>query len=318
MAQVLVDDLIAEVRSMLDEDNTASVSDELDILPALNRAMRHAASILSRQYESPLLANANVTPVNNQFPMPVDCFEERVEKVEVLYSGQYLEVKRISFREVSIWDSTTQTTDFPLFYYIKGRTVVLLPASGNNYPHRVWYIKEPAKLQKSQGLVTAVSTSSGYLDLDDVGDLLTDASDSKNSYISVFNNLTGSLIGSYQIQTIINDRVYIRPSPVRSSVLGLTVDGTLSSDIGIDCVVCVCGGTAVPILTSPVVNFLQEFAVFDINRKLGLSGDTGIEQQILQKFEKMVESTWVGREQHLRVRAKNPYWNRNGFKSRRK
>ena len=49
---IAVNDLIDEVRSMLDEDNRTSVSDTADILPALNRAQNYAANILSRHYES--------------------------------------------------------------------------------------------------------------------------------------------------------------------------------------------------------------------------------------------------------------------------
>src|ERR1019366_101193 len=92
--------LINDVRSLLDEANQASISDLTDILPALNRSQDVASNILARVYESPLLAY-EILPLQGgiqEYPIPRTAFENRIEKVEIqIPSGVYNPVKRISY-----------------------------------------------------------------------------------------------------------------------------------------------------------------------------------------------------------------------------
>ena len=88
---ITVDDLIDQVRSLLDEDNIESVSDSADIIPALNRAQDYASNILARHYEAPLLKKVEITTVSGQeeYFIPEDAMEERIERVEVKVNNQF-------------------------------------------------------------------------------------------------------------------------------------------------------------------------------------------------------------------------------------
>ena len=74
--------LVEEVRQVIGEDNTSAISDE-EILAAINRGQDQACSILSRQYESPLLTYTTISKVDGQaeYFLPEDVFEDRLMKV---------------------------------------------------------------------------------------------------------------------------------------------------------------------------------------------------------------------------------------------
>ena len=60
MLNTTTNDMLEQVRSLIDEDNTVSVTDP-DILNSLNRAQKFALNILARHYEEPLLEKFELT-----------------------------------------------------------------------------------------------------------------------------------------------------------------------------------------------------------------------------------------------------------------
>lgn len=313
-----VDDLISAVRSLLDEENNASVDNDLDILPALNRAQDVAANILSRHYESPLLNYKIVSTSNNQaeYDIPEDAFEERLEKVEVEINSLYYPVRRIDYRDISLYE-TQGSTAIPYYYAIVGNKFRLLPTSNGTYSLRVWYNKDPLPLVTAQGRITKVDTTDQFLTVDAVGTDLTTENDNLNSYINIIDGQTGARKGSFQIKSLLNNRIYIKTSPTRSSVYNIPISsdlGTLVSDrdpssvitIEPDDLVSVVAGACIPFFKKPFSNYLIQYAVADIRRKLGEASD--MDERIKQELLQIVERSWVGREQSIRVSKRNDKW----------
>jgi hypothetical protein len=81
-APITVTDLVDQVRSLMDEENTVTISSS-EILQALNRAQDYATDLLSRHYPDPLLARSTTTTVAGQqaYEMPEDIFEDKLQKI---------------------------------------------------------------------------------------------------------------------------------------------------------------------------------------------------------------------------------------------
>lgn len=324
MSQIItVDDLISQVRSLLDEDNRVSVSDELDILPALNRGQNYASNILSRHYESPLLAKKDVTTVNGQmeYDIPKDAFEQRLEKLEVRLNNIFYQMKRIDYRDISLFENQSSTS-IPYYYCVIGNTYRIIPASNAIYPLRIWYLKDPLPLVKLQGRINIVNAASNYVIVDEVGSDLTTETDQLNSYVNIIDGRTGERKASFQLKTVNGNRLTFKTSPARTTVLGTGIDTDMAdllinqdaenrrdgADVVIepDDYVCVVKGGCVPFFKKPYSNFLVQYAVAEIRRKLG--GPAELEQRVLKDLEEQVERSWVGREQSLRVKKVNGAW----------
>lgn len=307
-----VDNLVDEVRSQLDEQNRDSVDTNTDILPVLNRAQLYAFDILSRRYPEPILAYGDLQINANQqeYTLPENVFEDRILKLEMrLPSGAaatYREVERISYRDISNYESGSQT-NIPYYYTVFGRTIRLTPLPSGAYSARMWYLRNPEKLVLPQGRITIVNEGLNYIDVDSAGGDLTTESDIYGSYVNFIDGQTGEIRGTMQIQNISNDRIYFRTSPTRASVLNRTIN-TDMADISPkqDDYICLISGICVPYYGTPISNFLIQFTVAEITRKLG--GESDKEENILQKFEKQVERTWAGRETQLRIKKKSRIW----------
>ena len=325
MADIITtDDLVSQVRSMLDESNTVSITDDNDILPALNRAQDYATNILARHYESPLLTHITVNMVAGQkeYYLPEDALEQRLEKLEVSANQVFYPISRINYRDLSLYE-TSGGTSVPFYYVVVGNRYRLLPHSTGAYPLRMWYLKSPLPLVKQQGRITNVNTAGNYLIVDSVGDDLTTETDNLNSYINVIDAQTGQRKGTYQIKTINGNKIDLKIAPSRATVQNLTIDNSLdpllmsvntnvdnsSGNIQIepDDYICVIKGTAVPFFKKPFSNFLVQYAVGELRRKLG--DNTDMDQRVIDALERQVERSWVGREQSLRVTKKNANWN---------
>jgi len=304
-----VSSFMEEVRSMLDEDNRDSITDREDILPALNRAQDYATNILSRHYESPLLKFKIIDAVPGQldYPIPEDAFEERLEAVEVSVSGQFSKLSRINFRNIADYEVQSAAL-VPFYYSVIGDKFRILPGP-SAYPLRLWYLVDPLPLVPSQGRITKVDYVSTFIVLDVVGESLTTEADQLNSYINIINGKTGEVKGSYQIKTISGNKINLKTIPSRLTVEGSVISSSLEENlISEDDLVSVVSGTCVPFFKKPVSNFLVQYAVADLRRKLG--DDSGMDERLKQSLEDQVKKSWVGREQSMRVSQVNNTWRR--------
>jgi hypothetical protein len=309
-----VDNLIAEVRAQLDEFNVDSVSTTQDILPTLNRAQDYAFDILARKYPEPILANQTLLITGGQveYDIPDNVFADHIQKMEVIVPSRtgnatYREIQRISYRDLTNYESTTKT-NVPYYYCIYGRKIRLIPVPTGTYNIRMWYLRNPEKLTPPQGRITSISGTSNYVIVDSAGSSLTTEADQLGSYVNLVDGQTGEIKGSLQIQILSENKLTFRSTPLRSNVLGRTISSSVASltGMGLDDYFAPIDGTCVPYYSKPVCNFLVQYTVAEITRKLG--GAAELEEKILEKFEKQVERTWVGRETQLRVKKKSPNW----------
>lgn len=303
--------LISDVRGLVDESNQDVISDATDILPALNRGQVFAFDILSRRYPEPILKHAVLVMSAGvaEYAIPEDCFEDKIEKVEFTVvnaaSSTQVQCRRISYRDISEYEVAT-TVALPTYYCVVGRSIRLVPAPTAVYNARIWYLRDPIPLVAPEGRVTSINLGSNYINVDAAGADISSDSTTEGSYVNIINGATGEIRGSLQIQSITGTQIQFRSSPVRSSIHQQTISSTIPSTTTLDDYVSLVRGTCVPFYGSTVSNFLVQFAVAEITRKLGGSAMT--EEQILQKYEKQVETSWSGRENQMRITKNNTIW----------
>lgn len=307
MALITVQDLIENVRSQLDEENRANIRDVEDILPALNRAQDYASNILSRHYESPLVAYKSVDLVSgqNEYDIPEDAFEQRLEKVEVYLTQVYYPVKRLDYRDLTLYETPTKT-NVPYYYAVIGSKFRLIPTPTASYTLRLWYLKDPPALVKPQGRITLINTASNYLIVDEAGEDLSTDLTSLDSYVNLIDAQTGNVKCTLQVQSVQGNKITFKSSPNRSTVMNLDVSSAIPSTVEQDDYICLAKGSCVPFFKKPFTNFLIQYAVAEIQRKLG--GPADIEQQVLKGLEQQVERSWVGREVSHRVQKVSKQW----------
>lgn len=308
-----VDNLLSEVRSMLDEDNRENVRDVEDLLPALNRAQDYASNILSRHYESPMLTNTtvNLESGSQEIDIPDDAFEQRVEKLELFIKQLYYPIKRVDYRDISLYETPTNV-NVPYFYSIIGKKIRLVPGPTGTYPARLWYLKDPDPLVPVQGRITRVQASNNRIVVDSVGSDLSTESDNLASFVNVIDGQTGTVKGTFQIKAISGGRIEFKSfiDGGRTEVHGRTISTAMATTgdnvIEIDDYICSAVGTCIPFFQKPFSNFLVQYAVAEIRRKLG--GPADMELRVLEELEKQVERSWVGREQSMRVKKRSRNW----------
>ena len=318
-------DLIADVRSLIDETSQDAADDTLDILAALNRAQAEAVTIICSQYDQLIVASklytlADVTTATGSVPMPEDILEDRIQKVEVKAAGGYwVSLQCMSYRDAARLE-TPYTASYTQSYYTQGRRIFLLPqnvASTNFTSLRVWYSKEPDKLVKPLGTVTAVSSSAvPYVHITDDSVEFTASPVANASYVNIVDGETGTVKATLQIASKIADKLTFRTVPQRTSIFGRTVSTALpvvdvaNPDAAIkpDDLVCSAGGSCVPFLKGVFVNFLVQSAALDCKRRLGDAETLPVELQLKDNFLQYVKGLWSGREQGERIRPKSDAW----------
>lgn len=303
----LVDELIQEVRSICDENNTSSIDDTNDIIPALNRAQDVVVTKLTKKYNDPFIANKIITTNSNQseYDIPEDAFEERLEKVEVKKGNLFFELKRIDFRDITPYDSTTHKST-PYYYSIIGNKIKLIPAPANQLELRLWYIKEPEPMVKSQGRITHINQAQNYIIVDSVGEDLTTEMDNLNSYVNIIDGQSGIIKASLQIHQLTPNKITFKTNPTRLTVLNKEIASAIPDTVELDDLVCVVYGSCVPRFKRAICGFIVQFAAAEILRKLG--GSIEIGEKIKADFDKIIDSVDKGREINVRVRKYNKYW----------
>ena len=313
-----VADMVSEIREQLDEFNTDSVNTESRILPTLNRAQDYAFDLLSRRYPEPYLAYYPLTLTSAQeYDLPEQVFEDRINRVEIVTSqganGQMttVEVRRVSYYDAWKYESRSPTS-IPPVYFIVGRKIRFPTAPNGTYSARIWCVQEPEQVVLPQGRITAYNAASNYVIVDSLGDDLSTEADTLASYVNLVDGQTGAVKWTGQISNIDQEQISFRSSPIRTTVLNRTVDGSLpdsseSPTIDLDDYVCSIRGTCIP-PSGALRNFLVEFTVAEITRSLG--GDASTEEQILEKFERQIEKYGAARENTTRVQARSGAWGR--------
>lgn len=300
-------DILSEVRSLLDEINEANLGDDTDLLPSINRGLDYALHILATHYVAPILTYKLVTLTSGQseYDLPEDAFEERLLKMEVYNRLAFSEIMRLDYKDVTFYDVPTKT-NVPYYYTVIGTKYRLNPPPTGTYPLRLWYAKHPGPLVKEQGQVTVIG--SNYVIVQNLGDSI--SSTGSASYVNLVDGETGNVKATLQIQSIVGNKITFKGTPDRTSFSNRTVVGTLPTDLAIDDYVCSAEGTCIPVMRSTVTNFLVQFAVAEMTRKLG--GEPTIEEKVKADFEEQIKRAWTGRERYTRVKKRSKEWGATG------
>lgn len=296
--------IVAEIRAQIDESNVDAVDDTRDIFPSMNRALDYASSVLAKRYPDPFIRALSL-PVEageQEVELPEDCFEDRILKLEVNTGGSFQELRRVSFYDIGN-NETTSPISIATAYAVVGRNIRLDSPSLGTYPLRIWYMRQPEELVPVQGRITAINIANNYVIVDSIGSGISTESDTLESYVNIVDGQTGLIKQTLQCQGLVNDRITFRPLPTRGTVLNRTIDGAVADTIQLDDQVCPVQGTCVPEFSQPLSNFIIQYSVAEITRKLG--GDAQTEESILKKFESQVSGTWSGRENTTRVKLRS-------------
>lgn len=306
--------MVDEVRSLLDELNADTIDTEKDILPSLNRAQDFAFDVYARVYPEPILQPKFMTIVGSQqdYQIPEDVFEDRILKCEFYIPAgdgvgrSFRECQRVSFRDISNYESASKT-NIPYYYAIFGRTIRFVPTPTGTYSARIWQLRNPEKLVLPQGRITKINTGSNYVIVDSLGDSPTTESDQLGSYINWVDGQTGEIRATLQIASINENRVQFRTVPTRTTVLNRTISTAIPTDGSEDDYLSPIDGICVPYYGRPTSNFLIAYAVAEIS-ELKLGGPEGAAQKLVDKFEQQVERSWIGRERQMRVQKRSQNW----------
>ncbi len=215
---------------------------------------------------------------------------------------------------MTYYDYDTQVA-VPQAYAIFGDTVRLYPKLSGAYPLRIWYMRDPATLVKTQGRITSVDVGTNTLILNSLGSDLTVDDADLNNYVNLVDGDTGEIKATMQVISIDTtcNQLTLKSTFAaedRTTVLNRTISSEIPTTVEPDDFVCLVHGSCVPYLRKPNTNFLIQHAVNDLKiNKLGEPGDLLL--RLVDKLEQAVERSWVGREQTLRVKPRNANWTRS-------
>lgn len=305
-----VNDMVDQVREQLDESNVEDVTPG-DILAALNRAQRKAANILAKRYEDFMLASTNVTHTGGEtIDIPEDAYGRRIEQIVVTRNSLDYPLKRVKFRDLFKYTSSA-IVQIPSVYAIEGRKVVIKPTAQSGVVFKVWYNRAPETLVLQQGRITTVSVASSYVIVDALGSDLTTSVAALGAYVNVVDAQTGEVKVSLQTNALTTSTktVAFKTSGLTSSsVYNRTIATAIPATVEENDYLCAIHGTCVPDLPDACLDYLIQYAVTAIRRRMG--EPTQEEAAELKDLEKDLESQWAGREQHNRITNSARYWNR--------
>lgn len=315
-APILVSDLIDQVRAQVDEANHEVLTD-FDILQAINRGQDYAIDILARYYPEPLLKSFQYQLVSGQtdYDLPEDMFEDRLMQVNIRKIGtqRIWPTERISFTRLADVQSTT-VTDVPWYHAIIGRHFRLSPPPNGVNQVEGWYVREIESLELPQGRIDSISIANRQLTLSNMDTALVSYGDA--AFVNIVDGTTGEVKATMQIQSVTLSpyyRVVFRATPTSATWLGKTVVGEIPSTVEAGDYICYAAGTCVPYFKKPITNFLVQYAIAEVRRRLG--EEAALEEQVLKRFEEQVVRTWANRSSSNAIKNRATAW--RGFNFRK-
>jgi hypothetical protein len=162
------------------------------------------------------------------------------------------------------------------------------------------------------GRITRFNLVDNYIYVDNLGGSDSDAGtpttemDDLLSFVSIVDAQTGNTKATLQVKSISGNRIDFKTTPSRTSVWNDAISSALPDTIELDDYICSVAGVCVPMLGGASTNFMIQYAVEEMRRRLG-DDSAVLEKQILDDFEKQVKSTWAGRDQATRVTKKSRF-----------
>lgn len=303
-----VSDMMATIRSKLQEHNNTKVSDD-EILYALNAGQDFAFDIIARRYPDSI-AKIQTATLNsdNTITIPEDAFEQRLTRVYRVTNGEYsTPLERVDYREA---DDFVGQQGAPTHYAVLKNKVSLLPSQNiTSYTYKIAYVQDLEPLVKDQGRIETVVLAADNGDdagnaaivVNSLGTSLTNDASNINRFVNIVDGTTGLIKCSLEVKTINTStkRITFKANPTRSTVLNKTISDDLSTDVEVDDYICIITGSCVPYFRKPSSNFILQFATTEIKRSVGM--DAQQEEVALRKYEEQLEKINSKRESTDRV-----------------
>ncbi len=303
-------DLLEGVRDGIDESNTDDVSDS-DILASLNRGQRRAANVLAKAYEDFFAYSVDVTSTGSDtFAIPEDAFGRRIEAINVIQGSNEYPLRRVKFRDLHKYTSSA-VVSLPSVYALQNRDYVVKPIPSSGVVLRVWYNRAPETLVLPQGRVTAISIPSTYTLVDALGADLTTSTDNLGAFLNVVDAQTGEIKVSLQTLALATatKKVSFKTSGLTyATVYNRTISLAIPATVDPGDFLCGIQGTCVPDLPDACIDYLTQYAITEIRRRMGESVQD--DAAMLKELQDELRSQWAGRESSNRVTNKASYWTR--------
>lgn len=155
-------ELIDEIREGVNTLPERWRSDDA-ILRKANLGLSHLVTILSKNYEEPLVKRGFIDIVGGQrfYDLPSDCINGRVRKLSILYSGAYYPLDYEDLNTLKRIEAANSSYGFPSLvglldanvYSIQGKQIVLerAPSESLENGFEIWYVARPLRLGKVIG-----------------------------------------------------------------------------------------------------------------------------------------------------------------------
>lgn len=306
---ITTQDLVDQVRDGTDESNTSDLSDT-DILQALNRGQRKAANILVKRFEDLFITDTTqaLTAGTDTYDIPEDAFGRRLEALTCVRNGFEYPLRRVNYRDLYKFTSNAQA-QIPIVYALKGRQYVVRPVPTSGVTLRVWYSAAPETLVLPQGRITTVSVASSYVLVDALGSALTTSTDALGAFVNVVDAKTGKIKVSLQTLSLVTGpkQVNFKTSGLTySSVYNRTIATAIPTTVEVNDYVCPIQGTCVPDLPDACLDFLVQYGVNEVRRRMG--EPLTDEKEMLAQLQDDVERQWAGRESVARIKNSARQW----------
>lgn len=307
-----VEDLIQQVRDLIDEDNTSDLGDDV-ILRMLNRSQQEMVRILTKKYNSHYMREtiytssdfeADSSSQNRIVKLSNQAFGFAVNMVDAKIGTSWFPVPRVPFSYNLAQDNASESNSLPTAYSTQGNDLYFYPKPSSSTQIRVRYQFRPAKLVKTQSRIT--SSSGAVLTVDSVGSGISTSVDTLAGFINIIDHLTGEIKSTHQVSGYDSTAktITIKTSGLdRSTVFGYTVSDSLPSTLANDDLVCLADGTCVPTFAHDLTNFLVDIAGFYTKRKLAIVDQADyIEREAIIKA---ISSLSFGREYTKKIERTN-------------
>lgn len=304
---LIVDDIVEEIRSLTDEENTVQLESDSDILPSLNRAQAKAYQILSRVHQDPLKAYTEVAVTSKEYTLPENIWEDKLVRLEWFSSGRgIIHCDRVDLSLLATYDHYTRLIPAPQMFTVHGRVIRFNGTPDGSYTLRIWYLREVDDLLLSDARITNVDEAENKLYVSDVNPDFDPSG--LTSFVNVVDGQTGLIKATLEIKSWNgSDTLVFRTIPSRTKVLNRTINTNLSGlGIEADDYICFARGTCVLQFFDAVHTFIVQYTTAEMKRKLGFAYD--VDQKLAQDFEEDLRKTYQGRARNLRIASTNPNW----------
>jgi hypothetical protein len=310
-----VNDVVDEVRSLIDEYNTNQVDTTADILPSLRRAQEKAYQTLSRVYYEPIMDYVEITGVVTQeYKLPENIWEDKILRVEWIHTEGAVQrvsvCQNVPTHSLSVRQSGLTSTAAPELYTLFSRTLRFSGIPNGSRTLRIWKLREIETPVLVLGRITNTDYTTNTVYLTEVSeDFNPEGSlDNFDHYVNVIDGQTGEIRSTLQILSWDGtDTLRFKGTADRATVLNRTIAETIDSiTVSADDYICHIKGSCVLYFMEVVHGFIVQYSVAELKRKLGYAYD--VDQQLIKDFEADLKRAYMGRDSKMKIRHTNPNW----------